>query len=88
MNVNEAVELANRLEVLITNNLTFNLTREYLINGIRFISNELREYAEELDADMYNELGHAHEKYQDALYNELRADADAYNARRNVSAGV
>jgi hypothetical protein len=67
MNVNEAISLANRLELLITNALTYNMTREQLIQGINFVSNELREYADGLDADMYNELGHAYEKYDDAM---------------------
>ena len=88
MNVNEATELAQRLEFLINNTLTYNFTREQLIVRLQFMTNELREYADELDADMYNELGHAYEKYNDVMYNELKADADAYNARRDARIGV
>ena len=67
MNVNEAISLANQLELLITNSLTYNMSREQLIQGIGFVSKELREYADKLDADMYNELGTAYEKYDDAM---------------------
>ena len=88
MNVNEATELAQRLEFLINNTLTYNFTREQLIVRLQFMTNELREYADELDADMYDELGHAYEKYNDVMYNELKADADAYNARRDARIGV
>lgn len=84
MNVNEAVALAGRIESLIRRTETFGKSKSDVLDELLDMANNLRDYADRLDVAMYNELGHAYEKYQNAMYNELKADADAYNARREV----
>jgi hypothetical protein len=66
MNVNEAVALAGRLETILYDNKRWALGRLALEKEIKEFADSLRNYANDLDA---------------AMYNELRADADAYNVR-------
>jgi len=67
MNVNEATALAKRLESIIRRSRTFAHTTDELRMEILFVAEDLMKYADELDADMYNELGTAYEKYDDAM---------------------
>lgn len=67
MNVNEAVDLATRLESLVTRSHAFKKTKDQILFEIEFLAKYYREYADELDAAMYNELGHAYEQYDDAM---------------------
>ena len=69
MNVNEAVALAGRIESLIRRTETFGKSKNDVLDELLYMANDLRDYADRIDV---------------AMYNELRADADAYNARRGV----
>lgn len=69
MNVNEAVALASRIESLIRRTETFGKSKNDVLDELLSMANDLRDYADRIDV---------------AMYNELRADADAYNARRGV----
>jgi len=69
MNVNEAVALASRIESLIRRTETFGKSKNDVLDELLYMANDLRDYADRIDV---------------AMYNELRADADAYNARRGV----
>ena len=73
MNVNEAVALANRIESLIRRIETFGKSKSDILEELVDMANDLRDYADRIDL---------------AMYNELRADADAYNARRDALVGV
>ena len=67
MNVNEAVILADQIESLISNAEKYNKTKNQILDELLDVSNSLRNFADQLDADMYNELGAAYEKYDDAI---------------------
>jgi len=69
MNVNEAVALASRIESLIRRTETFGKSKNDVLDELLYMANDLRDYADRIDV---------------AMYNELRADADASNARRGV----
>ena len=69
MNVNEAMSLAVQLETLVDMSKLFGSTRDQLCESILMVSNNLKNMADDMDV---------------AMYNELRTDADAYNARRGV----
>jgi hypothetical protein len=84
MNVNEAMSIVAKLESIVDLAKRFEFSQEEIFLSIRNVATDLRDQADEMDAAMYNELGHVYEKYQDAMYNELKADADAYNTRRGV----
>ena len=67
MNVNEAVALAARIESLIRRTETFGKSKNDLLDELLDMANDLRGYADRLDTAMYNELGAAYEKYDDAM---------------------
>jgi len=69
MNVNEAMSLAVQLETLADMAKLFNSSRDQLCESILMVSKNLKDMADDMDV---------------AMYNELRADTDAYNARRGV----
>ena len=69
MNVNEAMSLAVQLETLADMAKLFNSSRDQLCESILMVSKNLKDMADDMDV---------------AMYNELRTDADAYNARRGV----
>ena len=69
MNVNEAMSLAVQLETLADMAKLFNSSRDQLCESILMVSKNLKDMADDMDV---------------AMYKELRADADAYNARRGV----
>ena len=69
MNVNEAVALAGRIESLIRRTETFGKSKSDVLDELLDMANDLRDYAYRLDV---------------AMYNEMKADADSYNARRGV----
>jgi hypothetical protein len=84
MNVNEAVTIADRLSEVIDYARRCNVSRQGLENEILDVIDQLLKQADDLDNAMYEEMASAYEKYDEAMYNNLRADADAYNARRGV----
>lgn len=88
MNVNEAMSIVAKLESIVDLAKRFEFSKEDIFLSIRNVATDLKDQADEMDAAMYNELSHAYEKYQDAMYNKLKADADAYNARRDARVGV
>lgn len=55
MTVNEAVALAERIESLIRRTKTFNKSREDIVEELWYISYDLRDYADRLDAAMEQE---------------------------------
>jgi hypothetical protein len=69
MNVNEAMSMAAQLETLVDMSKLFNSSRDQLCESILLVANNLKDMADEMDL---------------AMYNELRADADAYNSRKGV----
>ena len=69
MNVNEMMSIAAQLETLVDMSKLFGSTRDQLGESILMVSKNLKDLADDMDV---------------AMYNELRADADAYNARRGV----
>ena len=69
MNVNEAVALAGRIESLIRRTEIFGKSKNDLLEELLDMANDLRCYADRLDA---------------AMYNEMKADTDAYNARHSL----
>jgi len=69
MNVNEMMSIATQLETLVDMSKLFGSTRDQLCESILMVSKNLKDMADDMDV---------------AMYNELRADADAYNARRGV----
>ena len=69
MNVNEMMSIAVQLETLVDMSKLFGSTRDQLGESILMVSKNLKDMADDMDV---------------AMYNELRADADAYNARRGV----
>ena len=69
MNVNEAMSIVAKLESIVDLAKRFEFSQEEIFLSIRNVATDLRYQADEMDA---------------AMYNELRADADAYNARRGV----
>lgn len=69
MNVNEAMSIVAKLESIVDLAKRFEFSQEEIFLSIRNVATDLRDQADEMDA---------------AMYNELKADADAYNARRGV----
>ena len=69
MNVNEAMSMAVQLETLVDMSKIFNSSRDQLCESILLVANNLKDMADEMDL---------------AMYNELKADADAYNSRKGV----
>ena len=69
MNVNEMMSIAAQLDTLVDMSKLFGSTRDQLGESILMVSKNLKDMADDMDV---------------AMYNELRADADAYNARRGV----
>ena len=69
MNVNEAMSIVAKLESIVDLAKRFEFSQEEIFLSIRTVATDLRDQADEMDA---------------AMYNELKADADAYNARRGV----
>jgi len=69
MNVNEAMSMAVQLETLVDMSKIFNSSRDQLCESILMVANNLKDMADEMDL---------------AMYNELKADADAYNSRKGV----
>jgi hypothetical protein len=67
MNVNEAVSLADRIAKILESNAQRNGNVYSLMLDIEQLERELRDYADRLDVAMYEELGHALERYDDAL---------------------
>lgn len=56
MTVNEADALAARIESLVRRTTTFGKTLEDVIDELRYMSKDLRDYADRLDAEMSAEL--------------------------------
>jgi hypothetical protein len=67
MNVNEAVDIAERLESLVRRSRTYGYDADDLRYEIRKLASEYRNIANELDEAMYEELGYTYEKYDDAM---------------------
>jgi hypothetical protein len=61
--------MAAQLETLVDMSKLFNSSRDQLCESILLVANNLKDMADEMDL---------------AMYNELRADADAYNSRKGV----
>ena len=60
MHINEAIALAERIESLIRRSATYNKTKERILEELLFMAEDLRTYADQIDAVMEKEL-------QDAL---------------------
>ena len=56
MTVNEADALATRIESLVRRTTTFGKTIEDVIDELKYMSKDLRDYADRLDAEMATEL--------------------------------
>lgn len=56
MTVNEATALAARIESLIRRTSTFGKTLEDVIDELKYMSMDLRDYADRLDEEMAAEL--------------------------------
>jgi len=56
MTVNEAVALAERIESLIRRSATYNKSKERILEEMIFMAEDLRSYADKLDAAMEKEL--------------------------------
>ena len=67
MTVNEATALAARIESVITRCKRFEISQADTLAEIHYIANDLRDYADNLDRAMYEELGHALERYDDVM---------------------
>jgi len=67
MNVNEAVSLADRIAKILENHAQRNGNVYSLMLEIEGLEQDLRDYADRLDVSMYEELGHALERYDDAI---------------------
>lgn len=67
MNVNEMVILADKIDNVISNAEKYNRTKNQILDDLLDMSFSLRKLADQLDADMYNELGSAYEQYDDAM---------------------
>jgi len=67
MNVNESMAVVSQLKLIVDLAQKFNISREGVIRGILDLVADLEDQADELDAAMYDELGAAYEKYDDAM---------------------
>jgi len=67
MNVNESMAVVSQLKLIVDLAQRFDISREGVIRGILDLAADLEEQANELDEGMYNELGLAYEKYDDAI---------------------
>jgi hypothetical protein len=67
MNVNEAMSIVSQLKSIVELADTFDFSREEVFLSILNVAENLKDLADDLDEAMYNELGHAYEKYDDAL---------------------
>jgi len=67
MTVNEATALATRIESVIARCKRLEISQADTLAEIHYIANDLRDYADNLDREMYEELGHALERYDDAM---------------------
>jgi hypothetical protein len=67
MTVNEAIALATRIEAVIERCKRFEISQKDTLAEIHYIANDLRDYADNLDRAMYEELASAYEKYDDAM---------------------
>lgn len=56
MSVNEAVALAERIESLIRRSATYNKSKERILEEMLFMAEDLRAYADRLDAAMEKDL--------------------------------
>ena len=56
MYINEAVALAERIESLIRRSATYNKSKERILEEMRFMAEDLRAYADQLDAQMEKEF--------------------------------
>jgi hypothetical protein len=56
MNVNEALALAERIESLIRRSATYNKSKERILEEMRFMAEDLRDYADRLDSAMEKEI--------------------------------
>lgn len=69
MNVNEAMSIVTQLRSIVDLAELFEFSRDEVFKSILNVAQNLEDLADDMDT---------------AMYNELRADADAYNARRGV----
>jgi hypothetical protein len=67
MNVNEAVSLADRISDILKNHVNRKGSEYTLMLDIEGLERDLRDHADNLDRAMYEELGHALERYDDAM---------------------
>ena len=67
MTVNEATALAARIESVLARHKRLEISQADTLAEIHYIANDLRDYADNLDREMYEELGHAIERYDDAM---------------------
>jgi hypothetical protein len=67
MTVNEATALAARIESVLARHKRSEISQADTLAEIHYIANDLRDYADNLDRAMYEELGHALERYDDAM---------------------
>jgi hypothetical protein len=56
MTVNDALDLADRIDSLIRRADTFGKSREDILEEVNFLSEDLKAYARQLDHDMEKEL--------------------------------
>ena len=67
MTVNEATALAARIESVLARHKRLEISQADTLAELHYIANDLRDYADNLDREMYEELGHAIERYDDAM---------------------
>jgi len=67
MTVNEATALAVRIESVLARCKRLEISQADTLAEIHYIANDLRDYADNLDRAMYEELASAYEKYDDAI---------------------
>lgn len=67
MTVNEATALAARIESVIARCKRLELSERDTLAEMHYIANDLRDYADNLDAAMYEELALAQERYDDVM---------------------
>jgi len=67
MNVNEAMSIVSQLKSIVELADTFDFSREEVFLSILNVAENLKDLADDLDEAMYNELGQAYEKYDDAV---------------------
>jgi predicted DNA-binding protein YlxM (UPF0122 family) len=67
MNVNETMSIVTQLESIVELAERFEFSREEIFQSILNVAANLEDLADELDEAMYEELGRAYEKYDDAM---------------------